>query len=377
MMTSPSSESRLPPDLLQSSLGASVQSNSGHPPTFSFMPIGPASTSPSYSPPVRPVVNNAGNFKIKPFLNSQLSNPSPSSDYLKHSCTSNMPRADRRILAKRKTVLDGGNEPSLGFEPQRKVHLNEELVAQTMSNLYISHPRPKVARRNMSGDVAEAMNLNSLEELEEKFTHQAAITNSNLDEYSMPSPRGRKVPNRVKVPQLRLSIHQELKNMRTTNNILPESIMARYRPTSRTGSTAVVLWKPPSGCIPDLISSALRSGPGSSSYSNSLPTSSRPRIRCYSEVTSTPYSSHENLCGDSDMPDISSGPAQSCCLTSNALQHPTTHNCLTGSPTSAEAPELSYNGEIEVPPGVNLQRRNSAPEISEPLPFVDDGSMEL
>ena len=28
----------------------------------------------------------------------------------------------------------------------------------------------------MSGDVAEAMNLNSLEELEEKFTHQAAIT---------------------------------------------------------------------------------------------------------------------------------------------------------------------------------------------------------
>ena len=177
----------------------------------------------------------------------------------------------------------------------------------------------------------------------------------------MPSPRSRKVPNRVKVPQLRLSIHQELKNMRTTNNILPESIMARYRPTSRTGSTAVVLWKPPSGCIPDLISSALRSGPGSSSYSNSLPTSSRPRIRCYSEVTSTPYSryvfllkflyysfyfSHENLCGDSDMPDISSGPAQSCCLTSNALQHPTTHNCLTGSPTSAEAPELSYNGEV-------------------------------
>ena len=58
----------------------------------------------------------------------------------------------------------------------------------------------------------------------------------------MPSPRSRKVPNIVKVPQLRLSIHQELKNMRTTNNILPESIMARYRPTSRTGSTAVVLW---------------------------------------------------------------------------------------------------------------------------------------
>ena len=39
--------------------------------------------------------------------------------------------------------------PNVRFvcEPQRKVHLNEELVAQTMSELYISHPRPKVARR--------------------------------------------------------------------------------------------------------------------------------------------------------------------------------------------------------------------------------------
>jgi hypothetical protein len=26
---------------------------------------------------------------------------------------------------------------------------------------------------------------------------------------------------------------------------------------------------------------------------------------------------------------------------------------------------------------VSLQRRNSAPEIGEPLPFLDDGSMEL
>ena len=32
----------------------------------------------------------------------------------------------------------------------------------------------------MSGDVAEAMNLNSLEELEEKFTHQAAITKFDI-----------------------------------------------------------------------------------------------------------------------------------------------------------------------------------------------------
>jgi len=370
-MTSPSSEQRLPPDLIQGSLGSPGQPRPNNPPTFSFMPIGPAPAAPSYIPPVRPVVNNAGHFKIKSFQNStQYSNQSQNPDFLKNFCSSGNP--SRRILSKRKTGLESNPEMNMdrGFEPQRKVHLNEELVAQTMSNLYISHPRPKVARRNLSSDVSEAMNLNSLEDLEDKFSHQAAITNnSSCEEYTLPPQRTRKLPTRVKVPQLRLSIHQELKSLRSTNNILPESIMARYRPTPRT---AVVLWKPPTGCIPDVISSALRSGPGSSSFNNSLPTSSRPRIRCYSEVTSTPYSSHENLCCDSDMPDISGGPSQPCCLSSHPFSP-----CLAGSPTSAEAPELSYIGEIEVPLGVNLQRRNSAPEISEPLPFVDDGSMEL
>ena len=31
----------------------------------------------------------------------------------------------------------------------------------------------------------------------------------------------------------------------------------------------------------------------------------------------------------------------------------------------------------DIPPGVSLQRRNSAPEMSEPAQFVDHGSMEL
>jgi len=353
MMTSPSSEQRLPPDLIQGSLGVPAQPSPIHPPTFSFMPIGPAPPAPSYIPPVRPVANNADHFKIKSFPNSsQYSNQGQNTDFLKNlrQSSSNPPKTDRRILTKRKTVLENNSEFNMdrGFEPQRKVHLNEELVAQTMSNLYISHPRPKVARRNLSSDVAEAMNLNSLEDLEDKFSHQAAIT--NCDEYTLPPQRTRKLPNRVKVPQLRLSIHQELKSLRSTNNILPESIMARYRPSPRN---AVVLWKPPTGCIPDVISSALRSGPGSSGFTNSLPSSNRPRIRCYSEVTSTPYSSHENLCGDSDMPDISLGPPQPCCSSPHtshhpyhSLSHPPQHNCLSGSPTSAEAPELSYNGEV-------------------------------
>ena len=105
----------------------------------------------------------------------------------------------------------------------------------------------------------------------------------------------------------------------------------------------------------------------------------RSRIRCYSEVTSTPYSSHENLSLDTDMVRSSVSPL------SPQSQH---------SPTSAEAPELSAIGEVrrmvvreelsdclqveeDIPIGVNIQRRNSAPEISEPLPFVDECSMEL
>ena len=36
------------------------------------------------------------------------------------------------------------------WQPQRKVHLSDELVAKTMSELYISNPRPKIARRSDS-----------------------------------------------------------------------------------------------------------------------------------------------------------------------------------------------------------------------------------
>jgi len=343
-MMESSSNQRMHPDIIKGSIGAPSRANPIiHPPNFSFMPIGPAPPAPSYIPPVRPVVNNADHFKIKNFPNSsQYSQPS----FHQNNCSNN---PGRRILTKRKTVLENTTDFNMerGFEPQRKVHLNEELVAQTMSNLYISHPRPKVARRNLGSDVAEAMNLSSLEDLEDKFSHQAAI--NNCDEYNLPPQRTRKLPNRVKVPQLRLSIHQELKSLRSTSNILPESIMSRYRPSPRNGITAVVLWKPPSGCIPDVISSALRSGSGSSNFNNSLPSGSRPRIRCYSEVTSTPYSSHENLCGDTDMPDISLGPPQPCCLSPHHPHHPLSHpsqHCHQGSPTSAEAPELSHNGEV-------------------------------
>lgn len=51
--------------------------------------------------------------------------------------------------------------------------------------------------------------------------------------------------------------------------------------------------------------------------------------------------------------------------------------CSSSPVVTAEAPELTYGEQADVPQGVNLQRRNSAPEMSEPTPFVDDGSMEL
>ena len=36
-----------------------------------------------------------------------------------------------------------------GVEPVRKVHLNEDVMAANLSNLYISHPRPKVCRQEL------------------------------------------------------------------------------------------------------------------------------------------------------------------------------------------------------------------------------------
>lgn len=312
------------------------------PASFNFSPIAPSpSPAPSYVPPVRPVASTASSFRIHPPLHKIPIEPSH--------------------MVKRKTTLDGlDSSMEVGFEPVRKLHLNEELVAQTMADLYISHPRPKVARRSVNTDVAQTMNMNSMEGLEDKFSHQAAI--NIQDDFQLPPQRTRKIPSRSRGgPQLRLSIHQELKSMRTTNAILPESIMARYRPTPRQGSTAVVLWKPPppsGSLLPDLVSSALRNGPGCS----------RHRTRCYSEVTSTPYSSHENLnCSDSDMPDLATCEAP--------LGPPLP--CSNSPVATAEAPELTYGEQADVPQGVNLQRRNSAPEMSEPIPFVDDGSMEL
>jgi len=352
-MTSPSSDGRHAPDLIAGVPG-------------SFCPIGPAPAPATYTAPVRPVPAPTTQFRIRPAAPAPAPGEPPRPS----------PRLGR-LLAKRKNFLENGGPgsdigPEHGVEPVRKVHLNEDVMAANLSNLYISHPRPKVARRNLGRDVAEATNLTALGDLEDRFHHQAAI--NNCDEHTLPPQRTRKLPNRSRVPQLRLSLHQDLNKHLRSPGSLPESLLSKYRPAPRT--TALVLWKPPGGVIPDLITSALRSGAGSTGYTASTATS-RSRIRCYSEVTSTPYSSAENLtvgmdnAGCVDMAEGGAGHAPS-------SQYSQYHTSSTQhSPTSAEAPELSYNGEIEVPAGLNLQRRNSAPEISEPLPFVDEGCMEL
>ena len=63
---------------------------------------------------------------------------------------------------------------------------------------------------------------------------------------------------------------------------------------------------------------------------------SRPRIRCYSEVTSTPYSSHENL---------STGGGPGMAAAGEAVAG---HQESPGHSPSAEAPELSaaFIGEV-------------------------------
>jgi len=330
--------------------------------SFPHPPTSPNHGSSSYPMPSAP----SSSFPMpSPFSQAQLNNSTP---YVQPSSSSstfrihptNSTSSLRIPIAKRKTDMP---EATMELsEPQRKVHLSEELVAQNMADLHISHPKAKVARRNVNNDVAEAMNLSALEGLEERFSHQAAI--NATEEMPLPPQRSRKLPSRRHQPQLRLSIHQELKSMRTPA-LLPDSIMARLRPSPRTGSTAVVLWKPPpasGSLLPDLVSSALRN------TEQRAPGCGRHRTRCYSEVTSTPYSSHENLnCSDSDMPDLA--PAEA------PLGPPLP--CSSSPVVTAEAPELSYGEAADVPPGVSLQRRNSAPEMSEPAQFVDHGSMEL
>jgi len=317
-----------------------------------------------------PKTLNSSGFKINPSVITNSTN-NAGDNRVRNNFVNNAAKPSN--TSKRKTDFDDSFSYGINerlSEPQRKVHLNEEVMAQTLSELYISHPRPKVARRNIGTDVAEAMNLSSLEELESKFSHQAAI--SNTEEHFGPPLRQRKLPNRSKIPQLRVSLHQDIKNLRSPASVLPESILAKYRQSPRSGSTAVVLWKPPGGIFyPDIVSSTLRSGPGSNSGYTSPPVATRPRIRCYSEVTttpSTPYSSNENL------------------ASAVLVSAPGTSHDMGSSPTStlspcAEAPELStsFVGEFdeEIPIGVNIHRRNSAPEINESFPFNDDTSMEL
>jgi len=288
---------------------------------------------------------------IKPVPDSKLSFHCPAVNPRSGNAASSSTHVAMSRSQKRKPFNgDASIEPSsrnnhITGEPQTKVHLTDDYVAQTMSELFISNPKPKVARRNCNRDVAEAINLDCLDELEQRFSNQAI----NDDLYSIPPMRSRKLPRRTKSPQLRLTLHQDLRSIKSSS-IIPESLISRYKPTTRQDSRALVLWKPPGGIIPDVITSTLK------------PT--RGRTRCFSEVTNTPYSSKENL--------IEFEPCET-------VMKSNTESMSNQSPISAEAPELHSPSQLEdgMTVNVHLQRRNSAPEISEPLPFLDDGSMEL
>jgi len=334
-MSSQSSGSFLPPQNLLKASRLSCPP----PSKFNFTPIGPAPTTAGYIPQaVKPIPNIPDPQRGHP-PHIVSSAPEPVHQNLPSSSLSKT--SHKRKPGSSEMVF----EPSNTFdEPQRKLHVTDDFVAQTMSELYISNPKSKIARRNPHRDVSEAMNLEGLHELEERFSNQGL-----QEDYSLPPLRNRKVPARNRNPQLRLTLHQDLKNLRS-NNPIPETLINRYRPSPRQGgSTALVLWKPPGGFIPDVITSVWRPGRG--------------RTRCVSEVTSTPYSSHEDLL-ESESSEMASTVRE------NGVY----------SPASAEAPELSspLHDQEDMIPSTKLQRRNSAPEISEPLPFLDhDGSMEL
>jgi len=328
-----------------------------------FTPIGPAPPMTYVPEAVKPVPTNPEPSSSQTFaksngikfptpstsslINSGRSPPSPHAPYHHFSPPQgSQPFGSPPGRSQKRKPINGDMIPTFCEmeEPQRKVHLTEDYVAQTMSELYISNPKPKVARRNFNRDVSEAMNLETLGELEDRFSSHAIN-----DEYNLPPVRSRKLPTRNRSPQLRLTLHKDLKNVRTASAI-PDTIISRYRPSCKQGSTALVLWRPPGGIVPDVITSALKPP--------------RSRTRCFSEVTSTPYSSHENLVEGS-----------SCSLLGGRSSKE--NLSMSTSPVSAEAPELSSSQE-DLSGGINLQRRNSAPEMSEPLPFLDDdGSMEL
>ena len=153
------------------------------PATFSFSPIGPAptSSSSSYSAPVRPVGyirsissskswsnrSNVSSNVIKcsgglfqHFQDSALLaafSPGEQGLIIIFRITPSAPETWSASQAEDPGRADHGGRKLIKLhlliliqfeaEPLRKVHLSEELVAQTMADLYISHPRPKVARR--------------------------------------------------------------------------------------------------------------------------------------------------------------------------------------------------------------------------------------
>ena len=183
--------------------------------------------------------------------------------------------------------------------------------------------------RNVNNDVAEAMNLSALEGLEERFSHQVSFAplhncflsftsiipigaGSNKrnwrNAFAPPTvsktafkktpastetlyPSGIKVYHQVsgtKVIREAFSTApacQELKSMRTPA-LLPDSIMARLRPSPRTGSTAVVLWKPPppsGSLLPDLVRPCFKKFP----Y--------EPDKKNFKQFTHTPKKSVQNV----------------------------------------------------------------------------------
>ena len=142
-----SSSSPLQPDILTGMPSSIIQ-----PSSFSFKPS-TLSTSSSSS-----------GFK----LSSSVLSSSSSRISAKTTSVSPDNSSNRKNLSKRMFE----DESMQTNQPQRKVFVNEDVVSQHFQDLHITQPRSKVARRSRGGDVMEAA---MVEDLENKFSHQASI----------------------------------------------------------------------------------------------------------------------------------------------------------------------------------------------------------
>ena len=142
--------------------------------------------------------------------------------------------------------------PKLKRRVHQVLYLIEKSSSVSIVNLIGFKISPSILSSQRQHNVHSTSNISSTSQQSStsKFTNNTTAPRRqfnikrkpdfSLEEYSLPPQRMRKLPNRSKMPQLRVSLHQDLRNMRTSNSVLPESILSKYRSSPRSGND----WSP-------------------------------------------------------------------------------------------------------------------------------------